>query len=158
MLKPRQGLIAALLIMSNLGVSGAAVAEKKCIKERELEADQVRYIETQLRVAALQCKNYRHADIPLLYNDFILENRPYLVRTQKPLKEYLARAGTPSVETYIVSVANRVSMESIKVNQFCNRAKLAAALSSKTANPLTLLSLMPVTYRRPAAYCDEKSG
>jgi len=152
MINPQRGLLAVLLVASQIVVVGAKASEK-CIKPKEVEADQVRYIETQLRVAALQCKDHRHADLPLLYNAFILENRPYLVRTQKPLISFLKRSGQPSVDTYIMSVANRVSIESSKVSQFCRRVKLAAELSAKTAHPIKLLGLMPVEYRRPAAYC-----
>lgn len=153
MRKPVKGLLAGLLAAALVTVSTAVSAQVKCIKPQELEADKVRYIETQLRVAALQCHNYKHADMPLLYNAFILENRPYLVRTQKPLKEFLARTGAGSVDNYIVEIAERVSIESANVSQFCNRAKLAAELSAKSANPLALLSLMPVSYRRPATQC-----
>lgn len=158
MMKPLKGFVAALLVGATVSVSTAAANEVKCIKQRELEADQVRYIETQLKVAALQCHNYKHADMPLLYNAFILENRPYLVRTQKPLKAFLTRLGRSSVDKYMIEVAERVSIESANVSQFCNRAKLAAELSAKSANPLALLALMPVSYRSPAQYCSENKG
>jgi len=155
---PRHGLVAALLICSNITVSSATAAEKNCIRPGELEADQVRYIETQLKVASLQCNSYKTADMPLLYNAFILENRPYLVRAERPLKTFLTRTGAGSIDAYIVELEDRLSFESANVNQFCNRAKLAAELSAKSANPLALLSLMPVSYRQPAEYCEENSG
>ena len=155
MINPRCGLLIALLIAVQIVAVGAEAFEK-CIKPIEVEADQVRYIETQLRVAALQCKDHKHADLPLLYNAFILENRPYLVRTQKPLTSFLKRSGQPSVDTYITSVANRISIASSKVSQFCRRVKLAAELSAKTADPVKLLGLMPVEYQRPAAYCRKR--
>lgn len=155
MFSPLRGLLAGLLLATQATASGVQAAEK-CIKSGELEADQVRYIETQLRVAALQCRDQRHAEMPMLYNSFILENRPYLVRTQKPLLSYLRRTGEESVASYIVGVANRVSLESTRVSQFCGRAMLAAELSAKTADPIKLLSLMPVSYERPAKYCEQE--
>ena len=151
------GVVAALLVLSQ-GVTAQEVAKEKCMKPDEVEADQVRYIETQLRVAALQCRDYRHADLPILYNSFILENRPYLVKTQKPLSTYVKRAGAGSLDGYIVGVANKVSMESSKVSQFCSRAMLAAELAAKTGHPIKLPNLMPVAYERPAAFCKSKRG
>jgi len=151
MFGPVMGSVAALLM-----VSTAAQAAEKCIYPNELEADQVRYVETQLRVAVLQCKGHRHADLPLLYNSFILENRPYLVRTRDVLNRYLLRVGAAPVSTYISGVADYVSLESTKVSQFCSRAKFAAELSAKSPHPLTLLALMPVKYQRSVKQCETK--
>jgi len=149
----RKKMVAMLLIVSQSAITGVQ-AEDKCIKPNEVEADQIRYIETQLKVAALQCKGHQYVNMPLFYNDFLLENRPYLVRTQKPLQAYLKRVGEgETISTYMDSIATRVSIESVEVSQFCNRAMLAAGFSAKTAHPVKLLGLMPVEYRRPAAYC-----
>ena len=155
MVRPLNGWFVAALMVSQLMGAGAQAADK-CIKPGEVEADKVRYIETQLKVAALQCNDYRHADIPLLYKAFILENRPYLVRAQKPLLSYLKRSEQVSVASYIGGVANRVSVESTRVNQFCSRAMLAAEFSAKAGHPLKLLALMPVPYRQPADFCKKK--
>jgi len=156
MIRPRGGLLAAALIASQLAIAGAQAADK-CMKPSEIEADKVRYIETQLRVAVLQCNDFQHADMPLLYGDFILENRPYFVRAQKPLFSYVSRAEKMSVPDYIGAVADRISVESSKVNQFCNRAMLAAEFSSKAGHPVKILNLMPVRYRQPAELCKKKS-
>jgi len=155
MFNPRSGLVAAFLVMSQTVTLGAQAADK-CIRPKEVEADKVRYIEAQLHVAALQCRDQQHAKLPTLYNAFIMENRPHLVRTQKPLKSYVNRSGQNSIAGYLEAVASRVSIESVKVNQFCNRAMLVAELSAKTAHPVKLLGLMPVQYQRPADLCRTK--
>jgi len=152
MKRPLKGLLAAILL-----VSSASQAVDKCIQPDEIEADQVRYVETQLRVAVLQCKGHRHTDLPLLYNSFILENRPYLVQTQKALNTYLKRVGALPVAAYIAKVADRISRASTNASQFCSRTKLAAELSAKSSHPLAILSLMPVEYVRPAKRCEAKT-
>ena len=156
MIRPRDGLLAAALIASQMAISGVQAADK-CIKPAEVEADKVRYIETQLKVAVLQCNNFQHAEMQYLYGEFILENRPYLVRAQKPLFSYVARAEKVSVASYIDAVADRISVESVTVNQFCGRAMLAVEFSAKAGHPVKLLNLMPVRYRRPANLCKKIS-
>ncbi len=176
-------LAAALLIMC-LGVTTEQAVMgsdgfKKCIKSKEVIADKMRFIETQLRVAVLQCKSVKNADLPLLYNDFIRENRPFLVRTQAPLLAYLKRGGkqpqlvepktaakvrallTPQelLDNYIHYVSKRVSSKSISVPQFCERAQEAAeTLVKATTYPISILDMLPVTYRRPADYCKTRQG
>jgi len=154
MIRPRKGGLAVALIASQLVLSGALAADK-CIKTAEVEADKVRYIETQLKVAKLQCYDNEHAELSLLYNAFILEKRPYLVRSQKPLLTYLQRTEKKSVASYIADIADRVSVESTNVSQFCTRAMLAAEFSAKAGHPVKILGLMPIAYKRPAALCKE---
>ena len=142
------GLVAAILLLST-----GAQATENCIRASEVEADRVRYVETQLKVAVFQCKDQRHAELGTLYKNFILENRPYLVGTRQALGTYLARAGAASLASYLDQIADRISLESTRVNQFCNRAFLAAELSAKSPHPLTLLPLLPVNYQHPAPKC-----
>jgi len=155
MIRPRDGLLAAALMVSQFVTVGVQAADK-CIKPAEVEADKIRYIETQLKVAVLQCNDFQYAEMPYLYNAFIMENRPYLVRTQKPLQSYLARSERDSIANYIGTVANRISVESSNVNQFCGRAMLAVEFSAKAGHPVKLLNLMPVQYRRPAELCKKQ--
>jgi len=128
-------------------------AAEVCIHPLELEADQVRFVETQLRVAALQCRSHDAVDFTSLYGGFVKENRPYLVKSSKPLRTFLARQGQQSIDNHVVATAKRISFESAKVAQFCARAKLAAQFSAKSAHPVMLISMMPVRYQKPAMLC-----
>lgn len=131
----------------------ASLAAEACISATEIEADKIRFVETQLKVAALQCRSYDDVDFSMLYSSFVKENRPFLVKSTRPLAKYLERAGAGSVEGHMSDVAKRVSFESARVSQFCNRARLAAQFSAKSAHPVMLVSMLPVRYERPAMQC-----
>ena len=131
----------------------AAVAAQDCIQSSEIEADQIRFVETQLKVASLQCRSFENADLATLYSAFVKENRPYLVRSTRPIKTYLERSGNISVAGHMSEMARRVSFESKKVSQFCNRARLAAQYSAKSPHPSMLLGMLPIRYERPAEMC-----
>ncbi len=142
----------AVMISFLLG-GQAVIAADTCIRASEIEADKVRFVETQLKVAALQCRSYDEINFSMLYSSFIKENRPYLVKSSKPLATYLARVGGGSVRGHVEGVAKRVSFESTKVSQFCNRARLAAQFSAKSGHPAMLVSMLPVRYEVPAMQC-----
>ena len=133
--------------------SMALAATDDCIRVRELEADRIRFVETHLKVAALQCTGYEHNDFATLYSSFVKENRPHLVRSRKPLTAYLKRTGKLPLLQHLASVADRVSMESRKVSQFCGKSQIAAQYAAKSAHPGMLLGLLPVRYERPARTC-----
>lgn len=141
------------IIVSILLSGQAGFAAEACIRPLELEADKIRFVETQLKVAALQCRSYGEGDFSMLYSSFVKENRPFLVKSGKPLAAYLIRAGAGSVKGHMVEVAKRVSYESTKVSQFCNRARLAAQFSAKSAHPVMLVAMLPVRYESPATQC-----
>ncbi len=141
------------IVVSVLLGGQAGFAAEACIRSLELEADKVRFVETQLKVAALQCRSNGEADFSMLYSSFVKENRPFLVKSAKPLAAYLSRTGAGSVQGHMSEVAKRVSYESTKVSQFCNRARLAAQFSAKSAHPVMLITMLPVRYERPAMQC-----
>ncbi|MFC3051330.1 hypothetical protein [Kordiimonas pumila] len=119
----------------------------------EMQADQIRFVEVQLKVAALQCRAGHGVDLSNLYNGFVKMNLPYLVESQGPLKAWLKRQGRHNFDQYIVDVANRISLDSTKVSQFCVRSQMAAEYAEKSYSPLMLLSLLPLSYVTPAAPC-----
>lgn len=135
-------------------VSGqASLAAEACMRSAEVEADKVRFIETQLKVASLQCKNRGNTDFSKLYSSFVKEKRPFLVESTKQLARYLKRAGDASIQQYVALKAKRISMESARVSQFCDKAKLAAYYSAKSSDPVTLIPILPVRYERPVRQC-----
>ncbi|MEX0298994.1 MAG: hypothetical protein AB3N28_07975 [Kordiimonas sp.] len=153
MFRLQKGRIGNAIILSLLLGGQTVTAADTCIHATEIEADKIRFVETQLKVAALQCRSYDEVDFSMLYSSFIKENRPYLVKSSKPLATYLARVGGGSVQRHVDGVAKRVSFESTKVSQFCNRARLAAQFSAKSGHPAMLVSMLPVRYETPAMQC-----
>jgi len=134
--------------------TGPLQAKELCITPAEMRADQTRFIEVQLKVASLQCKSGSNAEISMLYNNFLKENMPYLVQSQPPLKAWLKRAKKDSVDKYMARTANKISLATSNISQFCERSRMAAEYAGKTYNPLMLLTLLPIPYEKPANICQ----
>ncbi|MCJ9430230.1 hypothetical protein [Kordiimonas marina] len=145
--------VAAVLSTQALGADPAG-AKPICMRPDEVTADQIRFIETELRIAAQQCVGGKNIDLPDLYTSFVLEKRPYLARSERPLTLYLKRKGKQDLSSYLNTVASRVSYESANVSQFCSKSRLAAEVAVKSADPSILLSLLPIPYQRPAELCQ----
>ena len=120
----------------------------------EVKADQVRFVETQMRIATLQCRGGGHRDMVSLYNDFVRAKRPYFIQAESPLRTYLDRSERGSLEKYVVNLANKVSLGASGVEKFCDKARMALNMAVKMPDPSGLLSLMPVGYRQPAKSCQ----
>ncbi|TNE63088.1 MAG: hypothetical protein EP335_10585 [Alphaproteobacteria bacterium] len=144
--------LAICAVSAALFTQGVTAADV-CMRPDELAADQTRFVETQLRVAAQQCQSGKNIDLPDLYLSFVLEKRPYLAQAEEPLNNYLERKGDAGLKSYLAGMADRVSLESARVTGFCTKSRLAAEVAVKSADPAKLLSLLPVTYERPAILC-----
>lgn len=138
----------------SLFMSVSAQAEEACMQTPEVKADQIRFVETQMRVAALQCRGGGHRDMVSLYNDFVRSKRPYFIEAEGPLRTYLARSEQGGLEGYVVQVANKVSLGASDVGQFCDKARMALGMAVKMPDPAGLLPLMPIRYRQPARSCQ----
>lgn len=145
-------LLAATMLVT-LG-SNAVSAADACMQNREIKADQIRFVETQMRVATLQCRGGAHRDIISLYNDFVRSKRPYFIDAEGPLREFLKRSNKGGLDGYVVSIANKVSLSSSSVAQFCDRAQMALQMAVKMPDPAGLVTLMPVRYKQPERSCS----
>lgn len=145
-------LLAATMLMS-VGVNTASAADT-CMQGGEIKADQIRFVETQMRVATLQCRGGGHRNIISLYNDFVRSKRPYFIEAEAPLRRFLKRSKKGGLDGYVVSIANKVSLGSTSVAQFCDRAQMALQMAMKMPDPAGLIMLMPVRYRQPERSCS----
>ena len=141
-------------LAASLLMSFSVNAEEVCMQTPEVKADQVRFVETQMRVATLQCRGGGHRDMVGLYNDFVRSKRPYFIEAEGPLRTYLDRSDQGALEGYVVQMANRVSLDASGVEQFCDRARMALGMAVKMPDPSGLLPLMPVQYRQPSRSCQ----
>lgn len=128
------------------------------MRPEEVKADQVRFVETQLRIAALQCRGGGHRDMIGLYNEFVRSKRPYFIEAEAPLRTFLNRSNKGDLEGYVTATANRVSLNSSSVEQFCDRSRMALAMAFKMPDPAGLINLMPVQYRQPEQSCAMQSA
>jgi len=145
--------IMATAMLMSMGTSAISAAAP-CMQNREIKADQIRFVETQLRVATLQCRGGSHREIISLYNDFVRSKRPYFIESEGPLRQFLKRSKKGGLDGYVVSVANKVSLGSTSVAQFCDRAQMALQMAMKMPDPAGLISLMPVRYQQPERSCS----
>ncbi len=120
----------------------------------EVRADQIRFVETQMRIATLQCRGGGHRDMVSLYNDFVRAKRPYFIQAEAPLRTYLDRSEQGKLEDYVVDLANKVSLGASSVEKFCDKARVALNMAVKMPDPSGLLPLMPVSYRQPTRSCQ----
>ena len=145
-------------LLSVLLASVSVQANEHCMQSEEVKADQVRFVETQMRIAALQCRGGGHRDMVGLYNDFVRSKRPYFIEAEGPLRTFLKRAEKGDLEGYVTEVANKVSLHSGSVEQFCDRSRMALAMAFKMPDPAGLVALMPVKYRQPERSCATQSA
>ncbi len=145
-------------VLGALFCSVSAQANEPCMRATEVKADQVRFVETQMRIAALQCRGGGHRDMIGMYNDFVRSKRPYFIEAEGPLRTFLERAGKGDLEGYVTATANRVSLGSGSVEQFCDRSRMALAMAFKMPDPAGLINLMPVSYRQPERSCATQSA
>lgn len=136
-------------------LSVPSFATEICMQNYEVKADQTRFVETQMRVATLQCVAASDRDMVRLYNAFVSAKRPYFIDAESPLRKFLKRTKRGSLDSYVVSLANRISRVSSTSTQFCERARFAMQMSAKMPNPVGLVSLMPVSYRQPGKTCPQ---
>lgn len=140
-------------IALSLLISLSVQADENCMQIKEVKADQVRFVETQMRVAALQCRGGGHRDMIGMYNDFVRSKRPYFIEAEAPLRAYLRRSERGELEGYVADVASKVSMGASNVAQFCDRARMALGMAFKMPDPSGLLNLLPIQYRQPEQSC-----
>lgn len=133
-------------------------AADACIKQAELEADKVRFVEVHLKVAALQCRRGANQQISRRYSQFVREKMPYLIDSQEPLMAWLKRRGNSSLDQYIASMEKSISLGSAQSAQFCGRSLIAAEYSEKSHTPVMLLPLLPISYEKPAVECTSATN
>lgn len=143
------------------GVIGASpvLADDSCIKPNELEADKMRFVQTQMMVAALQCRT--NADeaggaggaMPRIYNSYIKANRNHLLESERHLMSYIQREKRGTFTRYLTEVANRVSLASLDTPDFCDKMTKAGEKALRMDNPLKALQVLPVAYEEPTQIC-----
>ena len=141
-------------VASVIASSVAAGHALACVSAAEVKADQIRFLDMQLRVAALQCRN-RGAGFPGLYNAFVLTHRSKIQASRAPVENYLARLSIGSMDHYSTKQANMISFESTQVRNFCHSAMLAATFAIELHDPLDGMDLLPVTYKTPRVTCAD---
>ena len=127
-----------------------------CMNENDEMADKIRFMQTQMMVAAMQCRKANDGVMPHLYNNFIKGHRGQLIQSGQRLEVYLARTQKIDVASYLNAIANRLSVDSGDEPQFCGRMRMVMEMSANLNNPLALLDIMPVKYKRRVGRCQSQ--
>ena len=135
----RKARLAALAAMSSLALFPAvAEASTGCWYPNEARSAQLRGLQTMLMVGTLQCRR-SHSYTVDLYNDFVVNQRPFLDANSYILKGRFMRengisGGQGAYDSFTTSLANRYS-EKLDNRTFCetvaNFARLAAKASRR---------------------------
>lgn len=129
--------------------SGTAIAASACLSAAEADAHQLRVLQTQLMVGALQCRGDSETGQRANYNNFIRRYGPELLSGHRTLEAYFRRqfgaAYQRKLDAHITVIANQVSQESQNVADFC--ARISVVGSALTAGPG--LNLSEVSYGAP---------
>jgi len=135
-------------------VALSSMPAQACIKQAELKADQLRFLELQLKVAALKCR-FENPRFAALYNRFVGAHKGAIKASRWPVEAYLARQTRMNMDAYVTKTANRISLESIDADGFCANAAAVADTAASYADPLMAMDLLPVRYRTPRPVCKE---
>ena len=111
-------------IAASLAMAGQAHATA-CLNTQEVAAEQVRLLQTQMMVGALQCRGQSDRGQRVIYNRFIKAYGPELIASNDTLIAYFQRAYGAGyqrqMDSHITAMANRISLESQKIGNFCGK-------------------------------------
>jgi hypothetical protein len=114
----RHALIGAAALAVLCGLSNAAASQP--LNTREQAALDVRYLQTELMVAALSCGR---ADFHQHYNVFVAKFGKSLKSHANVMKTYFSREygaqGTTQLDRYVTRLANEASLRSMQQAAFC---------------------------------------
>ncbi|MBI1775568.1 MAG: hypothetical protein HYR63_09490 [Proteobacteria bacterium] len=121
----RRGTRAAAAVVA-LGLAVAPVAEAvaaQCVNRPEIEARQVRLLQTELMVAALSCKHGESYEFSDHYNAFVNKFRGSLQQHAAVLKqEYRRLYGAQhesALDRFITQIANTAAERSLHQPNYC---------------------------------------
>ncbi|MBF0391853.1 MAG: heme utilization protein [Alphaproteobacteria bacterium] len=113
--------LAGLLLVGAAGAANAAA----CYTPTEARAAQLRQLQTELMVAALQCSSRSDLDLAAHYNTFVRRFGGSLTENAKTLRGHFVRqgGGQGRFDSFITSLANQASMKALNTPEFCDAVK-----------------------------------
>ncbi len=143
----RQSVFALMLAVPTLAQAAP------CASRAEMDALDMRVLQTDLMVAALACPNLRQP-----YGQFVEKHRSHLVEHTSTLKRYIKRAGQ-EVNQFITEMSNQSSNISLRLPEsaYCQRAQLlfGEIYSQEHAQLLDSLIQTPnITGRHKVTMCQ----
>ena len=154
--------VGAALVAVTVFSGQAAAAGKSCAYAEELAAHKLRFVQSQLMVAALRCGGADKKAFQNGYNNFVQKNDAHFKAGAPVLRSYLRRAGLAVLDVYLTELANDMALEAALNPKYCASALQAlekgAAISSKDSSTTSKVvgyneAFLPVQYLPLAAPC-----
>lgn len=145
--------IVALFAAASFG----ALADSRCVSERERAAFDVRILQTELMVGALACRGTGHGDFPGQYAAFVDANRGALKSHADALRGHFrrsfGRSGEAELDRFVTSLANELSHASMTgTGRYCAQQQGLFERAARLAEPdLTRFAAERAAAHRPAA-------
>jgi len=137
--------ICASGVVVSVVMSGQLLASS-CMGRSASEADQVRYLQSAMMVAALQCRKL--PTFKAKYNAFVTANRSQLQISYDRLNGWLLQSGTGDISSYLTSQANVVSAGTWRARTFCADMFAIATEANGSTNLLNFVARVPVSYAK----------
>lgn len=147
---PAYGLVKSVACAAAVAVMTSSVGA--CMTPSEQRADQIRFLELQLKIAALKCR-FENPRFAGLYNRFVKAHRPSIKASRWPVEAFLARQTRMDMDTYVTKTANQISLASLEVRGFCENSAAVAKLAATSNDPLGVMDLLSVPYRTRQSVC-----
>lgn len=100
-------------------------APGSCQTPVEVQASQLRQLQTEFMVAALRCQHHPE-NLPAKYNTFVKKFGGSLSENARVLREHFTRNygkdQSRRFDSYITTLANEASIRSLGIQQFCETA------------------------------------
>lgn len=143
--------VGAVLVAATVcGGQAAAAAGKSCAYAEELAAHKLRFVQSQLMVAALRCGGADKKAFQNGYNNFVQKNDAHFKAGAPVLRSYLRRAGLAVLDVYLTELANDMALEAALNPKYCASALQAleddAAISSKNSSAAGKVASKAVGY------------
>jgi response regulator RpfG family c-di-GMP phosphodiesterase len=130
-----------------------------CPTNKEMQANHVRVLQTELMVAALQCRSHEQLQLDAKYNRFVHQFKGALSQHSSALKEHFRRAyggeHQRRLDTYVTQLANQLSRRGVNDAEFCAKAAplFDQVLSVKPSELGTFSDTLPRVQTTTAPSC-----
>ncbi len=143
----------------SLALTGEAHAAA-CLSAQEAAAEQIRLLQTQMMVGALQCRGQSDRGQRVIYNQFIKQFGPELIASNDTLIAYFQRVYgvgfRRQMDSHVTAMANRISSESYKIRDYCGQIATLGqtVLKSNLKDLKHIAASAPLSHALASESCD----
>lgn len=158
------GKVRTYAILTLLAISiFSQTAYAGCLTERQVRADQIKFVQASLTAAAMRCRGNRRDQILKVYNFFISRYRSDLMGSLQDLSLYYksetANGYSDALDQHIIDQTNYVLMAGGENPEFCGELIMKA--TNLTATPeidsTDWLMVLPIRYEPLIEACHSQS-